>query len=227
MKIKNITQFQKNIDYQFKNVQTLKTALTHRSTLNEANVKESYERLEFLGDAVLELMISSYLFKTFSQKNEGYLTSARSAIVRTQSLAQLAGIINLDRYIYMSKGEEAGDGRSNQSTLEDAVESLIGAIYIDGGLKAVQKFFDKFIVPHAQKILKKNQLKDSKSQLQERVQSKGLLSPIYKTIATKGPDHDKTFTVAVLIKNKQISAGNGKNKQEAEQKAAQKALKLV
>lgn len=224
---KKLDLLQKKIGYQFKDISLLEEALTHRSTLNLPRVEKSYERLEYLGDAVLENLISSYLFKIYPDKNEGYLTSARSVVVRTQSLADFAQKIGLDQYIFISRGEQNGGGRENPSTLEDVTESLIGAIYVDGGMEASQKFFNKIFVPHVKKTLSSEPLKDSKSLLQEKVQSKKLQGPVYKTIKEAGPDHDKMFTVAAHIDGKQIASGKGKNKQEAEQKAAQKALKLV
>lgn len=224
---KKLDLLQKDIGYQFKNISLLEEALTHRSTLNLPGVDKSYERLEYLGDAVLENLISNYLFKTYPDKNEGFLTSARSIVVRTQSLANFAQKINLNRYIFMSKGEQNGGGRQNTSTLEDVVESLIGAIYLDGGISSAQKFFDKLFVPHTKETLSQQPLKDAKSLLQEQVQSQKLAGPVYKTINENGPDHSKTFTVAVYIDNKKIATGKGKNKQMAEQKAAKKALKLV
>lgn len=227
MKFPNLNPLQKNLGYQFKNIDLLKTALTHRSSLNEPGITQSYERLEYLGDAILEMLITDYLFHTYKQADEGYLTTARSVIVRTKSLSSLALKLGLPQYLYMSKGEEAGGGKKNFSILEDSLESLIGALYLDGGLEAAKQFFTDQLIPHAQKLLKNSQLKDSKSLLQEKVQSQGLNSPIYKIIKESGPDHQKKFTIAVFIKNKRIALGNGKNKQEAEQQAAQQALKLI
>ncbi len=215
------------IDYHFQNPEILQTALTHRSSLNEKGITESYERLEFLGDAVLEMHISDYLFKQLPDKKEGYLTSARSAIVRTESLAELAKELNLGEHLIMSKGEASTGGRTNPSILEDSVESLIGALFLDGGVTASKSFFDKFIVPHAANILSDNPLKDPKSQLQETSQAKGLGSPIYRTIGEAGPDHQKTFTIEVSVGQNTSTTGTGKSKQEAEQDAAQKALKLL
>ena len=219
--------FQETIGYQFKDEGLLMTALTHRSSLNDPTIKESYERLEFLGDAILEMLISSFLFYKYPDKMEGYLTAARSAIVRTETLSQIAKTINLGSFIRLSKGEEATGGRNNPSTLEDVVESLIGAIYQDGGLEEAKKFFEKFIIPQADTIVSENKLKDAKSALQEIVQSRGLTTPVYQILKELGPDHDKTFETAVIVDNRQVSTGIGKSKQEAEQKAAQKALELI
>lgn len=224
---KELDLLQKKIGYQFTNTSLLEEALTHRSTLNLPNVEKSYERLEYLGDAVLETLISSYLFKAYPDKNEGFLTSARSVVVRTQSLAEFAKKIGINQYLFISRGEHNGGGRENLSTLEDVTESLIGAIYIDGGMEASQKFFDQIFIPHVKKVLSSSPLKDPKSLLQEKVQSQKTSGPFYKIIEELGPDHNKIFIVAVHINNKQIATGKGKNKQEAEQKAAKEALKLV
>jgi len=218
---------QELLGYTFKNETLLDTALTHRSCLNEPGVTESYERLEFLGDAVLEMIISTYLFNKYPDKQEGYLTAARSATVRTESLSKISKDHGFDNYISMSKGEEQTGGRNNPSILEDVIESLMGAVYIDGGLEAANHFFTSFILPNAEEIIHEDQLKDAKSILQEKVQSKGYSSPQYKTIGETGPDHDKTFEVVVIIDNREITTGSGKSKQEAEQNAAKMAIELI
>lgn len=227
MKQPNLNPLQDLIGYRFKDENLLVTALTHRSRLNEPGVNESYERLEFLGDAVLEMMISVYLFNKYPDKQEGYLTAARSATVRTEALSKINTEYGINEFIIMSKGEESTGGRHNPSILEDVIESLIGALYCDGGLDASKIFFNKFIIPNAQSIISTDQLKDSKSILQEKVQSNGYSSPIYQTIKETGPDHDKTFEVSVTVGDRAIATGSGKNKQEAEQNAAKKALELI
>lgn len=220
-------KLQEHLGYIFQNPELLATALTHRSTLNDPSVKDCYERLEFLGDAILEMLISSYLYNKYPDKMEGYLTAARSAIVRTETLAQIAKTINLGEYVRMSKGEEATGGRNNPSTLEDVVESLMGALYLDGGLEAAKSFFERYIIPVSETIVSENRLKDPKSSLQEAVQAKNLPSPVYQVVKEIGPDHDKTFETVVIINNQSIASGIGKSKQESEQKAAQKALELI
>jgi ribonuclease-3 len=224
---KNLKPLEDLLGYTFKDEALLGTALTHRSCLNEPGVTESYERLEFLGDAVLEMMISVYLYNKYPHKMEGYLTAARSATVRTESLSKISKDHGIDSFINMSKGEESTGGRSNPSILEDVIESLIGALYCDGGIKAANKFFVQFILPKAKDIISEDQLKDAKSILQEKVQSKGFVSPVYKTTKESGPDHSKTFEVAVLVDNREITSGSGKSKQEAEQNAAKKANELI
>lgn len=158
---------------------------------------------------------------------EGYLTAARSASVRTESLSKISKDHGIDSFINMSKGEESTGGRNNPSILEDVIESLIGALYCDGGLEAVNHFFINFILPNAENIISEDRLKDAKSILQERVQSKGFSSPQYQTVKESGPDHNKTFEVAVMVNNKKIITGSGKSKQEAEQNAAKKANELI
>jgi len=227
MNNQNPNSIEEIIGYHFKDQNLLTTALTHRSCLGESNTKESYERLEFLGDAVLEMLISVHLFNQYPDKQEGYLTAARSAIVRTESLFKISIDNNINKYILMSKGEESTGGRNNPSILEDVIESLIGALYSDGGIEAARGFFEKFVIPKADTIITENKLKDPKSTLQERIQAQGLSSPVYQTIKEYGPDHEKTFEVSVIINNKPIAIGTGKNKQLAEQKAAQKALELI
>jgi len=227
MKFAKLDQLQEIISYRFKDVDLLQKALTHRSALNETGVTQSYERLEFLGDSILEMLITDYLYHTYKESDEGHLTTARSVIVRTKSLSALAVKIGIPEHLYMSRGEEAGGGKENPSILEDSVESLMGAIYLDGGLDSVKNFFKKFVVPHAQELLANGQLKDPKSLLQERAQAENYSSPSYKIIKEEGPDHQKEFTVAVFVNNKEISLGKGKNKQDAEQIAAQQALKLI
>lgn len=223
----NLTKLQDLIGYQFKNPSLLATALTHRSCLNEPDVKESNERLEFLGDAVLELVITNFLYHQRPADPEGILTAARSAVVKTQSLSTIAKTINLGEYLKMSRGEAASGGRENPSLLEDAFESLVGAIYEDGGLESASTFLYKYIIPFAKEILTTNQLKDAKSLLQEKVQSMGYNSPTYKVISEKGPDHNKIFQVEVVVNNQPKGVGTGKSKQEAEQQAAQVTLKLL
>jgi len=220
----DLKPLQVTLGYHFQDQDLLETALTHRSCLNQPGLKSTYERLEFLGDAILEMLISTYLYRQYPDKMEGYLTAARSAIVRTESLSKISKQNHFNDYIRMSKGEEATGGRKNPSILEDVIESLIGALYQDGGLEIAKGFFEKFILPNAVGIIALNQLKDSKSLLQEKLQSQGLGSPVYQTVSEVGLDHNKTFEVAVIIGGQPLATGLGKSKQEAEQKAATAAL---
>jgi ribonuclease-3 len=220
----NPQQLEAIIGYKFQNTLLFTTALTHRSFLNESNSAESNERLEFLGDAVLELIVSDYLYQQRPGDPEGVLTAARSAIVRTESLAEVARTIKLGEFLLMSKGEEKSGGRTNQSLLADATESLIGGIFLDGGYQKAVDFFHSHLVPKAEVILKLNLLKDPKSLLQEKIQDKGFPSPIYKTISQAGPDHDRVFTVGVFNQDLLLATGSGKSKQSAQQSAAQNAI---
>jgi len=222
----NHLDLQNRIDYHFTNLSILITSLTHRSTLNEQGVKESNERLEFLGDAVLELVITNFLYESRPNDPEGFLTAARSAIVRTESLSQVAINLRLGEELHMSKGEAMGGGRENPSILENSVEALIGAIFKDGGYEQASHFIAKFIIPKAKEVLTMKELKDPKSLYQEKVQSQNQTSPSYKVIQEEGPDHDKRFEVAVYVNNLETGRGKGKSKQEAEQQAAKKALNL-
>ena len=207
----------------FKNTKLFEQALTHKSWLNENNRKrESNERLEFLGDAVLEYIISKELYSLFPDKSEGYLTALRANIVNTKNLHQIAVKLNIGKGLYLSKGEEESGGRNNSSLLADTVEAIIGAIYIDRGLTATDKFIKKYLLSDLSEKLSQP-LKDAKSALQEKVQAKGLPAPVYTVISESGPDHAKSFDVAVMIKEKIIARGKGKSKGEAEQNAAENA----
>ncbi len=198
-------------------------SLTHRSWINEnPGIRESNERLEFLGDAILEFVVSSDLYKKFS-KEEGYLTALRSNIVNTTSLGELGKRLNIGPHIFLSKGEGESGGRTNASLLADTVEAIIGAIYIDQGLPKAQEFIHKNLLADVE--AKATQpLKDSKSVLQELVQAKSLPAPRYKVISESGPDHAKTFEVEVWVDSKSVGAGSGNSKSEAEQKAAEHGL---
>lgn len=223
----NLDKLQSHIGYNFKDINLLKRALTHRSYLNEdQKVQKSNERLEFLGDAVLELLISKHLFDNKPDQPEGILTTARSAIVRTESLAQIAKKIKLGDYLLLSKGEEASGGRKNDHLLANTTEAVVGAIYLDGGLDKCKEFVKNHVLPLTKDILSKP-LKDPKSQLQEKIQAKGYSSPSYDTIKQSGPDHKKTFTISVSANHTTLAIGEGKSKQHAEQNAAKKALLQV
>ncbi len=214
----------------FTNQQLLITALSHRSSLNEKSVSgttatESNERLEFLGDAVLELAVTEYLYAAYPTEPEGKMTAYRSALVKTTSLAEMARELELGKAMYMSKGEEATGGRQNESLLADTTEAVIGALYLDQGYDAVVKFLEKHLYPKFTEILKNKLYKDHKSLLQELVQAKGLPTPAYEVTQEVWPDHDKEFTVVVKIADAIKGTGMGKNKQQAQQQAALEALK--
>lgn len=221
LRIYVVEEFLKN----FKNKNLLKEAFTHRSYLNETREKlNSNERLEFLGDAVLELLVSEHLFHRFPNFPEGRLTNLRSAIVRAESLARVARKLNLGEKLLMSKGEEEGGGRKNLSLLANCFEALLGALYLDQGINRVKEFLQATIFIYVPEIIKKKTYQDFKSYLQEKVQEKTKISPIYKVVKEIGPDHQKVFTVGVYVKEQKIGQGRGKSKQEAEQEAAKEGL---
>ena len=202
-------------------------ALTHRSWLNEhADADGSNERLEFLGDAVLELIVSAALYQTFPDRDEGFLTALRSNLVNTKNLAQVAKNLALGEKIRLSKGEEASGGRTNESLLADTVEAVIGAIYLTDGLNETKAFIEESLLKDLAKKASEP-LKDPKSRLQELVQAKKLRAPFYRTIREEGPDHDKQFKIQVQVQDKTLGVGTGKSKAEAEQNAAKAGLEFL
>ena len=217
---------------EFKNQDLLITALTHRSALNEkeqsgTTASESNERLEFLGDAVLELASTIFLYHERPTDAEGMLTTYRSALVRTETLAELAKELGLDQRMYLSKGEEAGGGRDNPGLLADLLEAVSGALYLDQGFRVVQDFLGQVLFPKFSEILASKAYRDQKSLLQEAVQARSLPTPAYRVIKEEGPDHNKTFTVEVLINQEVWGVGQGNSKQRAQQAAASMALKKI
>lgn len=210
-----------------KNNKLLKQALTHRSWVNENDESRgTNERLEFLGDAILEFVVSLSIYNKFKDKEEGYLTALRANLVNTKNLSQVAEKLNLGAEIYLSKGEEEGGGRTNPSLLADTVEAIIGAIYLDQGIDASKEFIEENILIDADKKASAP-LKDPKSLLQEKVQAQGLPTPRYQLVSEIGPDHNKEFTIEVIINGKSIAKGVGKSKSEAEQDAAGSALRSM
>ncbi|HBB76707.1 MAG: ribonuclease III [Candidatus Levybacteria bacterium RIFOXYA1_FULL_41_10] len=210
----------------FKNRNLLDEALTHRSYLNEIKRKvSSNERLEFLGDSVLSLLVSAYLFEKYPHLDEGKLTNLRSLLVNKKAFAQVADEMGLGAHLKLSKGEEESGGRHNLSLLADTFEALVGALFLDQGINAVSQFINPILFPKAEVFMQKNDLKDPKSLLQETIQSRKHDSPHYKVMSETGPSHAKTFTVGVFVNEKVLGEGKGKSKQEAEEKAAEEALK--
>jgi ribonuclease III len=213
----------------FNNKNLLETALTHRSALNEgiSNSKTSNERLEFLGDAVLELITTEFLYEKLPDHSEGLLTSYRSALVKTTTLAEVAIELGLDEAMLISKGEDSTGGRTNEGLLADTVEAVIGAYYLDSGYEATSDFLQQCLFVKFDAIKELKLYKDSKSLLQEEVQAKGLQTPVYELLNEFGPDHDKQFTVEVLINDVSKGVGTGKSKQLAQQAAADQALEKM
>ena len=209
----------------FKNPQLLTTALTHRSALNEnKNIIVSNERLEFLGDAVLEIIVSDYLYRQFPKRDEGKLTSLRSKIVQTKTLASTANYLGLGKLLFLSKGEKKAGGQTNISLLADCFEAVIGAIYIDQGISTASRFIHQQLLGRINHIINDKKIIDYKSLLQEKWQQRFKVTPIYKLITVSGPEHSKKFTVKVYLKKKPLGEGSGKSKQDAQQQAAKAAL---
>ena len=213
----------------FQNPLLLETALTHRSALNErlSSATESNERLEFLGDAVLELVSTAYLFERCPDEPEGILTAYRSALVKTTTLAQVAKKLQLGERLYLSRGEESTGGRENASLLADTVEALIGALYLDQGYEQASAFIQTHILSLFDNVIQHRLYKDAKSDLQELVQSKKWPTPEYRVIQATGPDHEKNFVVEVIISGESYARGEGKSKQLAQQQAATAALEKL
>ena len=209
----------------FNNPELLVTALTHRSYLNEhkKSVKEHNERLEFLGDAVLELVVTEFLYKTYSEP-EGILTNWRSALVRTESISAASERLGFNEYLRLSRGEKRGSERARQQILANCFEAIIGAIYLDQGYDAAAVFITKNILSTLDGILETGSWMDGKSRLQEIAQSVDGATPHYKVISEEGPDHDKIFTIVVMVNNIAKGQGTGPSKQIAQQRAAEAAL---
>jgi ribonuclease III len=206
----------------------LDEALTHRSYLNENRTAQVHnERLEFLGDAVLELAVSEFLYQRYPDQPEGLLTAYRSSLVKTTMLAKVAQKLNLGEQLKMSKGEEQSGGRKNRSLLANTLEAVIGALYLDQGFPVVVSFLEAHLFPEIDNIVEHKLFKDHKSLLQEHVQAKGHDSPTYKVINEEGPDHNKEFTVSVSIDGQELAIGTGKSKQSAQQNCAARALEKL
>jgi len=224
--VNKIAALEEKISYEFKNKDNLIRALTHSSFANENkhNKFVSNERLEFLGDAVLNVIISEKIYTQYSNLSEGEMTKARSTIVCETSLVNCANAIGISQYLLLGKGEELTGGRQRHSILADAFEAIIGAIYIDGGIESARSFIESTMSSIIEDAVKGYSYQDYKTQLQEKVQSKGNEKITYELIEEKGPDHDKTFITQVKINDQVMGIGKGKTKKEAEQHAAFLAL---
>lgn len=208
----------------FQNQNLYLQALTHRSWVNENDGNRgTNERLEFLGDAILEFVVSKAIYDKFPDEEEGYLTALRANLVNTKNLSQVAEKLDIGAEIFLSKGEEDGGGRTNTSLLADTVEAIIGALFLDQGVEIAQKFIEDNILVDIDKKAAMP-LKDPKSLLQEKVQAKSLPAPKYQVVSEEGPDHNKKFTVEVIVNGKSSAIGVGRSKSEAEQDAASNAL---
>jgi len=212
----------------FKNPTLLQLAFIHRSYLNESKeTVESNERLEFLGDSILSFVISDHLYKTYPDFDEGILTNLRSLVVNTKSLAKMAKKLEFGKHLMLSHGEEDSGGRENDSILANTFEAVIGAIFLDQGIDAVQTFLFAVLVPEVEEYVRKKVFKDPKSLLQEYVQARKQNSPVYKVLHEEGPAHAKQFTIGVFVGDQLAGEGKGKSKQEAEEKAAEQALEKI
>ena len=222
----DFSTFAKQLGLSFNNLDLLSEALTHRSYLNEHReyTGSHNERLEFLGDAVLELAATDFLFKKFPAKPEGELTAYRAALVNTVSLAESAQLLGINDYLLLSKGESKDTGRARDVILADAFEAIIGAIYLDQGFTPAEAFIAKNLYGKIDEVIAKRSYQDAKSRFQELAQEKRGVTPNYETLSEVGPDHNKHFTVGVFIGASEIARGEGASKQEAEQSAAQNAL---
>ena len=224
----NLDELQQKIGYHFQDQNKLLLALTHRSYLNENHtIKESNERCEFLGDAILEYWISKKLYFTFPEYHEGELTNLRSLIVCTQNLAETSHKFNLGSYLLLSRGEENNGGRQNLSLLADTFESLVGAIHLDGSYADAEKFLDTFLNDSFIALSQKQVYKDPKSQFQEIAQAKRGITPHYGTLSESGPDHQKLFEVGLYLNDELIARGKGNSKQKAEEDAALQGTSIL
>ena len=221
----NIEDFTRKIGIKFNNPKLLKQVFVHRSYLNE-NIGfdlDHNERLEFLGDAVLELVVTEYLYRHFNNP-EGELTNLRSALVRGQMLSNIANELQMDKYLYLSRGESRAEGKSRQLILANTFEALIGAIYLDQDYQIASEFIKKYLIKNLNSIIENKLYLDPKSHLQELSQEHLGITPSYKVIAEHGPDHEKSFTVGCYVSDKLIGEGSGSSKQTAESAAASSAL---
>ena len=219
-------EFENIIGVSFKNKGLLKQAFTHRSYLNENRslTLEHNERLEFLGDAVLELSVTRYLYEQFPDKPEGDLTALRSALVNAITLSAVATTIKINDFLLLSKGEAKDTGRARQYILANTIEAIIGAIYLDQGFETADGFISRFVLTLTDDIVRQGTWIDAKSKFQEKAQERMGVTPSYKKIKDTGPDHDKHFTVGAYLGDDLVAEGTGKSKQDAEQEAARKAL---
>ena len=219
-------RLEENIGYEFKNKELLKTALTHTSYAYEHNV-ESNEKLEFLGDSILEFISSIFLFKNYTNLKEGDMTKVRATVVCEKSLYKVAKMHNFSDFLYLGKSEKVSGGEDRPAILADSVEAVIAAIYLDGGLEEAQKFIIKNLSSEIEIASKNVGQKDYKTVLQEKLQEHGEVEIKYTILRETGPDHDKTFEAQVECNHKKLAIGEGKSKKQAEMEAARKALESM
>ncbi len=224
----NFEDFEKSTKVVFKNKGLLRQAFVHRSYINEnpsAGLSHN-ERLEFLGDAVLELVVTDFLYKKYTEHTEGELTALRSALVNAVIISDVASKIGMNDYLLLSRGEAKDKGKARQYILANTYEAYLGALYLDQGYVSVEKFILDTLLPYTDEIVKKKLWRDAKSLVQEKAQEYLSITPSYKVVSESGPDHDKQFTVGICFDGEVIAQGKGKSKQEAEQQAAMNALTI-
>ena len=220
-----LNAFCKKVKIRFKNIELLDLAFHHRSITNEMKHIQNNERLEFLGDSVLGIVTAAYLYNNFSNP-EGDLAKIKSAVVSEKALAPIAISFGIDKLLILGKGEESSGGRSKPAILADCMEAIIGAYYLDSGYKCAEKYVLEFIIPEINRTIT-NGVKDYKTQLQELYQKKTKSTPKYELVSKTGPDHDRTFTVSVILNDKKYGPASAKSKKEAEQMAAKIALESI
>lgn len=224
--MKDFSLFEQAVGITFTDKKALTQAFIHRSYINEnpRSGLEHNERLEFLGDAVIELVVTDYLYRNYPTQNEGDLTAYRSALVNAVIMGEVATSLNMNEYLLLSKGEQKDTGRARQTILANTYESFVGALYLDQGYAACDTFVTESLLSRLEDIIKNKSWKDAKSQIQEEAQERVGVTPAYKVIGEVGPDHDKHFTIGIFFGEKKIAEGKGRSKQEGEQKAALAAL---
>ena len=219
----DLQKFERNIGYTFKNKELLKKALRHTSYAHEKNL-ESNEKFEFLGDSILEFLTSKYIYSNYKKLNEGEMTKVRATVVCGKTLSKIANLLDFSDFLYIGKSEQKSDGTKRPAILENTVEAIIAAIYLDGGLEPAEKFIVENLKGEIEQATKHVGDKDYKTVLQEKLQKNGEVKIEYKTIGESGPDHDKTFIADVQLNGKFLAKGKGKSKKEAQMQAAKKAL---
>lgn len=224
----DFTTFEKHVGFTFDDKTLIQTAFTHRSYVNENRdtAKEHNERLEFLGDAVLELVSTDFLYRKYPERPEGELTAFRAALVNTQSISATATELGMNDFLLLSKGEAKDTGRARQYILANTYEAFIGALYLDKGFEVAESFVAQTLLPKIDEIVAKRLWQDAKSYFQEKVQEVYSVTPVYELIKEAGPDHDKKFIAAAYIGAEAVAQGEGRSKQEAEQEAARKSIEV-
>ena len=223
----NFSKFEEKIGIKFKDKNLLKQAFTHRSYLNEnpSLALEQNERLEFLGDAILEMAITEYLYKKYPKKTEGEMTALRAALVNSIMLSEVASGLNIGDLMLLSKGEAKSLGKARQYILANAFEALIGAVYLEHGYEKICEFLKNNLFGKIEEVIEKKLWIDAKSLFQEKAQELESVTPLYKVLTESGPDHEKVFVMGVFLGSDLVAEGKGASKQEAEQDAARNALK--